>query len=204
MKTFPHVRPVSRTIIPWIASALLLTPALAPAQTTTRDDDTLPAREGRDVRVVDRDRGVVEPRRELKRADRAFLERAAKASMAEIQISRVAATRTSNPDVKRLAQTMIEDHERALDDLTTLAAARGVSLPAKEPRPDKWEKRAAKNFDRDYLEHLTDEHEDIVELFEKHARDGEDAETVAFARKHLPRMQHHLQQSLDLKRRLDP
>jgi putative membrane protein len=198
------------------ASLLLLTPLVAVAQTTTRDrDTTTPARDvrverdarvdrdgrvvERDGRAVDRDGRVVDAR-PLKRTDRAFFEKAAKASMAEIQISRVAASRTSNPEVRRLAQMMVEDHERALEELTALAAARGVSLPAKEPHPDKWEKRDAKNFDRDYLDKLVDDHNDVVRMFEKHAKDGEDADTVAFARKHLPKMQHHLQQSLDLKR----
>lgn len=174
--------------ISFLAAAL---PAGLCAQTTTRVIET----PGRDVRVVE----TVRP---LKKEDRAFMEKAAKASMSEVAISRVAAARTSNPDVRRFAQSMIDDHDRANEELSALAAARGISLPAKDPHPDKWEKRDAKDFDKEYLEKMISDHDDVVKLFAKHAKDGDDAEAVAFARKHLPRMQGHLQHAIDLKRAL--
>lgn len=158
-----------------------------------RDDRVAPA--ARDVRVVD-------SARELNRSDRDFMEKAAKASMSEVAISRVAAARTSNPEVRRFAQKMIDDHEAAIEQLGVIAGARGVSLPAKDPRPEKWEKRDAKSFDREYLEQMIDDHEEVVKLFEKQARDGEGTDTVAYARKHLPKMQQHLQHAIDLKRTL--
>ena len=172
----------------------LMIPAMAFAQTTVRED--------RVVTPVNRDVRVVETNRVLKKADRDFMEKAAKTSMSEVAISRVAAARTSNPDVKRFAQMMVEDHEAAVEQMADLARGRGVSLPAKDPHPDKWEKRAAKDFDREYLDQMVDDHESVVKLFEKQARDGEDVETVAYARKHLPKLQAHLQQALDLKRAL--
>jgi putative membrane protein len=168
-------------------------PALALAQTTTRRVDTTPPT--RDVRVV-------ETNQTIKKTDRDFLEKAAKASMSEVAISRVAATRTSNPEVRRFAQMMIEDHENANEQLGSLASGRGISLPAKDPAPDRWEKRAAKSFDKDYVDKMVSDHEDVVKLFEKQARNGEDADTVAFARQNLPKMQAHLQHALDLKRAL--
>ena len=177
-----------------VLSALVAIPVNAQvAEQRVRDDRVNPP--ARDVRVVD-------PVRPLKRSDREFMEKAARASMTEVAISRVAASRTSNPEVRRFAQMMIEDHENAIEQLSGLAAARGVSLPAKDPRPEKWEKREAKNFDREYLEEMIDDHEDVVKLFDKQAKDGEDADTVAYARKHLPKLQQHLQHAIDLKRAL--
>jgi putative membrane protein len=170
-------------------------PAMSFGQSAVRErvrDDgvTRPAREVR----------VVESTHPLKRSDREFMEKVARTSMSEVAISRIAATRTSNPEVRRFAQMMIEDHESVIEQLTGLAATRGVSLPAKDPRPEKWEKRDAKNFDREYLDQMIGDHEDAVKVFAKHAKDGEDAETVAYARKFLPKMQQHLQHALDLKR----
>ncbi len=167
-------------------------PAALPAQTRAVD----PTPPTRDVRVV-------EPARPLKKADRDFFEKVAKASMSEVAISRVAAERTSNPEVRRFAQSMIDEHERATEELGSLASTRGISLPAKDPRPDKWEKRAAKNFDKEYVEKMVSDHRDVVKLFEKEATNGNDADAVAFARKYLARMQEHLEHALDLKRTLD-
>jgi putative membrane protein len=184
----------SRTPRRWaLGLAGVLLPVAALAQSAVRDDRVVPP--ARDVRVVE----SVPP---VKKSDRDFMEKAAKASMSEVAISRVAASRTSNPDVRRFAQMIIEDHEAAMEQLSALARSRGVSLPAKDPHPDKWEKREAKDFDREYLDQMVDDHENAVKLFDKHARDGEDADAVAYARKHLPRMQQHLQHALDLKRAL--
>jgi len=176
----------------WIAITVVgvLLPVTTSAQTAVRDDRVLPAR---DVRVVEGS---------LKKTDRDFMEKAAKASMSEVAISRVAAARTSNPEVRKFAQMMIDDHESAMEQLSRLAGARGVALPAKDPYPDKWEKRDAKNFDQEYLDQMVDDHENAVKLFEKQSKDGEDTDAVAYARKQLPKMQQHLQHAIDLKRAL--
>jgi putative membrane protein len=193
MNTNPLVPFGLRPATGLLLSLGFLAPAVIAAQPAVRDDRVLPP--ARDVRVV-------EPVRTLKKVDRDFLEKAAKSSMSEVQISRVAASRTTNPEVKRFAQMMVDDHEIATEQLAALASTRGVSLPAKDPHPDKWEKRDAKNFDKEYLEKMVSDHEDVVKLFERQSKNGEDVDTVAFARKHLPKMQEHLQHALDLKRTL--
>jgi putative membrane protein len=200
MNTHPLLSPAVKTVSAKLAVVLLVAvlPATMLAQATVRDErvrDNRVAPAARDVRVVD-------PGLPLKKSDRDFMEKAAKASMSEVAISRVAASRTSNPEVRRFAQMMIDDHEGAIEQLTALATAHNLSLPAKDPRPEKWEKRDAKNFDREYLDQMVDDHEKVVNLFEKQAKDGVDADTVSFARKNLPKMQKHLQQALDLKRAL--
>ena len=196
MNTNPALPARSVQTRPILAVCLLA--ALAPAafaQSSVRERDDRVVAPARDVRVVD-------AARPLKRSDRDFMEKVAKASMSEVAISRVAAARTSNAEVRRFAQMMIEDHEGAIEHLGVLASARGVSLPAKDPRPEKWEKRDAKNFDREYLEQMVDDHESMAKLFANHAKDGDDADTVAYARKHLPKIQLHLQHAIDLKRAL--
>ena len=73
-------------------------------------------------------------------------------------------------------------------------------MPAKDTDANKWSKKDGKDFDRDYVTKMVSAHEDAVKLFQKEATDGEDAESVAFARKILPKLQHHLEQANDLKR----
>lgn len=167
--------------------AVVLAPLAAVAQTSAGDTAPPP----RHVHP-----GAVE----LKRHDRAFFEKAAKATMAQIEISRVAVARTTNPEVKRFAQALIDDHQAASEELAALAASKGVSLPAKEADANRWEKRNAKSFDRDYLDKMVSDHEDVVKLFERQAKDGDDPDAVAFARKHLPKWQRHLYAAHDLKR----
>ncbi|HUR57278.1 MAG TPA: DUF4142 domain-containing protein [Opitutaceae bacterium] len=184
MATPTHVR-----IAAGVAAVFLAT-ALGAATPRTTSDAPAPVR----GRAVQNDPAV-------KHADKNFIEKAAKSGLEEVEISRVAATRTSNPDVKRFAQMIIADHESAHEELGALASMKGVNLPAKE-NADRWTKRDAKSFDREYIDKMVGDHEDTVKMFEKHAKDGTDVETVAFARKHLPKLQSHLQQASDLKRML--
>lgn len=149
-----------------------------------------------------REREVTRTEVKLKTADRNFLEKAARASRSEAEISRVAAERTSNPEVRRFAQMLVADHDGVFEELAALASAKAVNLPAKEALGEKWLKHDAKNFDRDYIDKMVSNHEDTVKLFEKQAKDGDDPDAVAYARKHLPKLQSHLQQAVDLQRAL--
>jgi putative membrane protein len=147
---------------------------------------------------------VVRPARadrvEIKNADKNFAEKIAKASMAEVEISRVAASRSSNPQVREFAEQMIADHSRMADELSSLASHKGIALPARDNVAEKWTKQNAKDFDRDYLKKMVSDHEDAVKAFQKQALDGSDPELIAFARKHLSAVQHHLERAKDLER----
>jgi len=137
----------------------------------------------------------------IKHADKSFIEKAAKAGVAEVDISRVAAERTSSSQVRDFAQMLVADHQRANDALASIAESKAVHLPAKDAEvTEKWTKKDAKDFDEDYIEKMISAHKDAVELFENEANKGEDAETKAFARATLPKLQHHLEMALDLKK----
>jgi len=140
---------------------------------------------------------------ELKRVDRNFIEKAARAGMDEVQISRVAAERTSNPEIRNLAEKIAADHASVNEELIALASAKGVSLPAKDGSiGDKWTKRNARSFDKDYLQQMTSDHKDVLDLFRKESTDGVDPDVVAFARKVLPKLEQHYQHANDLQKAL--
>ena len=136
----------------------------------------------------------------LSHGDRSFVEKAAKSGMEEVAISRIAAERATNPQVREFAQMMVTDHSANNTELTSLAATKGVTLPAKEMDVNKWEKRSAKSFDEEYMEKMVSDHKDDVELFEKQAKKGEDAELMSFASRTLPTLQSHLQRAQEIKK----
>ena len=174
----------------WTTAALAAQVAFA--QTAVREDRRVDRDDDRVVRTPAGERV------KLKNPDRDFVEKMARLSLEETNISRVAAERTSNPRVKAFAEAMAEDHAMMAKELSFIASDKGVVLPAKDLIGDKWLKRDAKSFDVDYLKKMVSDHEDAVKLFQKEARDGHDPELVAFARKHLPALQRHLQAASDL------
>lgn len=135
----------------------------------------------------------------IKHMDKKFIVKAAKSGMAEVDISRVVAARSTNSDVRTLAQMMVDDHSKANEALTTLAASKGVTFPAKDmDLTDTWTKKNAKDLDADYLSKMVSDHKDAVSLFEKEAEKGEDADAKAFANDTLPKLQHHLAMVVNL------
>jgi putative membrane protein len=137
----------------------------------------------------------------VKRGDRDFVEKAAKSGMEEVDISRIAAERTTNSSVKSFAQMMVSDHSAANEKLTSIATAKAVKLPAQDPSASgKWAKRDGKDFDQEYVDKMVSDHKDAVELFQKEAEKGSDPELQAFARDTLPKLQHHLEMAMDLKK----
>lgn len=136
----------------------------------------------------------------LKNDERDFAEKLTRIGMDDTAISQVAIERTSNPRVRSFAEKLIGEHRRINAEITALAAVKGVVLPAKDNIAEKWTKRDASDFDVEYLKKIISDHEDAVKLYQKQAREGEDAELVAFARKNLSAVQHHLEQALDLQR----
>ncbi|MDB6095055.1 MAG: hypothetical protein JWM32_2617 [Verrucomicrobia bacterium] len=135
----------------------------------------------------------------LSHGDRAFFEKAAKSGMKEVAVSQAVTDRLMNAQVKDLAQMMIADHTAANNELSGLAARKGVTLPAGDPKiAEKWGKKD-KGVDKDYLGEMVEDHEDAVKLFEK-ASKSDDADIAAWAQKTLPALQHHLEMAKTLKK----
>lgn len=122
---------------------------------------------------------------------------AAQGGLAEVEMSRVAATKATNAEVKQFAQMMIADHTKANAELKTLAAKKNVALPtevtsSQRSAIDDLSKLSGAEFDRRYVEAMVDAHETDVDLFEDNT-DNSDADVKAFATKTLPTLKKHLE-----------
>lgn len=136
--------------------------------------------------------------REVSRGDRRFLEEAAAGGMAEVALGNMARERGGSAPVREFGERMVADHSRANEELTRLAAARGVGTPTDSDRRhrrtmERLGKQQGADFDRGFAEAMVDDHERTVKLFEAQSRRGEDAEIKAFATRTLPTLREHLQ-----------
>ncbi len=66
---------------------------------------------------------------QLSSEDQSFLEKAVHGSYAEIEGSQLAVEKSESQDVKEFAQTMITDHNKMVEDATSLAASKGMTPP---------------------------------------------------------------------------
>lgn len=131
-------------------------------------------------------------------SDRAFVAEAANSSLAEVEAARLVEGRTDNATIKSLAQQVERDHAAVGDDLKRLASQKGIELPTTvggDPRGQlsrlttlsKPEVDSA--FVRDFG---VGAHEKAIALFERQAREGQDADLKAFAERTLPKLREHL------------
>jgi putative membrane protein len=67
--------------------------------------------------------------------DTEFVALALPEQKALIELAKLAADRTANKDVKKLAQKIQKDQEKALDELTALAAKKDITV-ASNPKPE--------------------------------------------------------------------
>jgi len=135
-------------------------------------------------------------------ADRTFVTKAAQGGLAEVELGNLAAQKASSDEVKRFGQHMVDDHTKANDELKSIAAAKGETVPGSIDAKD----MALKNhlssltgaaFDKAYMEDMVKDHKADVAEFQKEADHGTDPEVKAFAQKTLPTLQQHLQMAQD-------
>lgn len=138
-----------------------------------------------------------EQRGQLSAHDYKFVVDAAKGGMAEVTLGQLAAQKATDPSVKDFAQRMVQDHQKANDELTKLAAQKGATLPADTASAEKSTTEHLNNltgadFDKAYMDHMVKDHKKDVKEFEREAKNAKDPDLQAWATKTLPILQDHL------------
>lgn len=108
---------------------------------------------------------------DVSRGDKDFVHDVAIMNMAEIDLGRLAADRAADPEVKKFAQMMVDEHTKAGDTLKTLASQQNIEVPAEvdKKHQDLREKLAGKqglDFDREYMDAMVDGHNDFIDKLE--------------------------------------
>jgi putative membrane protein len=142
-------------------------------------------------------------------ADAEFVMQGSAANLGEVNVGRLAARLASNPDVKKFAQRVVDDHSKANTELLAIInKKRGAFRAAAQMSPQQRQlaNRLAQlrgaGFDRAYMQQMVDDHQKAVTLFENQAKNGKDKELKAFAEKHLPALKDHLKAAQDIAAKL--
>jgi putative membrane protein len=131
--------------------------------------------------------------------DTAFVTRAMQSDMLEIAASRLALTRTTNPQIHRFARQMVDDHTMNGSELSELASRLGMAstppapLAADEAKLRQLQAANDGQFETLYVQMIAVEaHTEAVALFRREAAQGGNAELRAFAGRKVPTLEHHL------------
>jgi len=91
---------------------------------------------------------------------------------AEVELGRMAAQKASNPEVKRFAQMMVDDHTKAGAELKQVASKYAIDTtrPNNDDKHkdlmDRLSKLRAPQFDKEYMKAMVDGHEDAVDALQ--------------------------------------
>lgn len=133
----------------------------------------------------------------LSRADKDFIEDAAKGGMFEVQSGQLAQQKGSDQSVKDFGKKLADDHGKANDELKQIADSKGVKMPDKEKWGDrrevsKLQKMSGADFDREFAQHEIKDHEKDIKDFEKASSKLSDPDLKAWAQNQLPVLREHL------------
>ena len=132
----------------------------------------------------------------------AFVKGAAMGALAEVELAKLARSKSQNATIRSFADRMIRDHGKANTELAAIARRKGFDVPTSLNSQDEdvvkeGAARSGMQFDAWYASRMVIEHEKAVALFES-ATMSADADLAAFARKTLPTLREHQQMAAKL------
>lgn len=137
-------------------------------------------------------------------SDQKFVTAAARDGLAEVELGQLALKKSSNQQVRDFAGHLIQDLQKADDQLKIIAAADNLTVPTapgkKHGEPiRKLSALDGAAFDREFAKVMVEDHKEAVSLFQKYGQSGSNAELKAFAQQTLPVLQSHLKQAEQLR-----
>ncbi len=140
-------------------------------------------------------------------SDQSFLQDAIKGNRAEIALGKMVTAKTKDSSVKQFAQMMVKDHTVALSQLQQLAQEKNVTVP--EGLPDdaqqlqsKLQSDTGKQFDRDYMDGMVQDHQKDVQDFKDASQNAQDPDVKKIATKLTPTLERHLQKAQQIDQKL--
>lgn len=139
--------------------------------------------------------------------DREFMEDIAHANLAEIETGKLALEKSQDPQVKKFAQTLIDDHTKAMKELQSLAKKKGVELPQETDLQHKTIATALQalsgdTFDEQFIARVgVGDHERTLELLKNTQQQAEDKALKAYAAKTMKAVNKHLQHAQKMEKK---
>lgn len=140
--------------------------------------------------------------------DAAFIDQAASIHLSEMEIGKLELMNGSSEDVKKFAETILADHKKSLSDLKMLASEKTITIPTKvneEGRKeyDSLNKVAAADFDKKFIEVMTEGHDKAVDKMTEISKNATDDDIKEWASDQIATLTSHYQQAKKLQEKMD-
>ena len=139
--------------------------------------------------------------------DTYFMQQASYSNYAEVNAGAIAAVKGSYDSIRMFGSMMVSDHGGAQNELDSLAGAFGVTVPsAPDSAHQAWavylQTLSGHTFDTAYINAQVKDHMATIAIFQQELSGGNNAQVKAYAFKHLPAIQTHLQEAQSIQQSL--
>jgi putative membrane protein len=179
-----------KTKLIWVSALMMMWGFTACSSSDNKDTDNSAAA---DTAVM-----IDDSASDTQNEDTEFMTEAASGGMMEVELGQLASNKAVSADVKKFAKMMVDDHSKANSELKSLAAQKGITLPTMlmekhQKMVNDLTAKMGKDFDKEYMNMMVDDHKEDIDAFEKAAEKGNDADLKAFAAKTIPTLKQHLE-----------
>jgi putative membrane protein len=145
---------------------------------------------------------------QLSERDYKFVKEALKGGAMEVSLGQLAAQQGTNQSVRAFGERMVQDHQKANQELSQLASQKGATIP--DTMDKKADEMAAKlrelsgtEFDKAYIKYMISDHKADIKEFQNEAAKADDADLKNWAAQTLPTLQEHLRMAENAKTEID-
>jgi putative membrane protein len=124
--------------------------------------------------------------------DITFVKKATESGYQEVNSAKEALLQLQQPELKRIAEMLVNDHSGANARLSKLAEEKRWPVPAPQLQGPPPSGTASSDFDEKWTAEMIAGHERSVALYRAQAKAGEDQDLRKFARETLPTIERHL------------
>ena len=139
------------------------------------------------------------PKGDIKK-DQRFIRNVDADHFLEIRLARLAEQKARDSDVKQFARRMSKDHASLQKQWTGMATNNGMKFksgmgPRHRSKLTRLEKLSGREFDREYMTLIAQNHQDYLDYFRKEGRAAHSAPVRQLVNRGIPVLEQHLRQS---------
>ncbi|MEO8533909.1 MAG: DUF4142 domain-containing protein [Flavobacterium sp.] len=145
---------------------------------------------------------------EDKKDDSEFLVDIAEVNLAEIEIGKLAQTKSTNTEVKKFGKMLVDEHTKSASEVSALAKAKNFTLPTSlteegQEEYNKLNEKSGVDFDKKFADMMIDGHEKAIDKLRKASEDAKDDDVKLWASNSIAGLTAHLEHAKMLKQGLD-
>jgi putative membrane protein len=168
------------------------------AQQAAQDAQQRAQQGGRDIQDrAERSGHEIRGEAGTKESDEHFIKGASSDNQLEIQAGQMVAQQAQNPQVKQLAERLVQDHQQSQQELQQLAQGMNMQLPtelmpAHQARLQEMQKMRGEAMERGFVFDQVGDHTKDILCFQYEAEHAMSPELKQFAQKNIPVLEQHL------------